>query len=87
MAGDASSPAAPQHDSRERDDAAPPEYGAMMRYIEEINGIDDPEALKSWWQGRDYKRLVDELGGMNSEWHRAVAEHVQGRIRELEAGA
>lgn len=134
-AGDASSPAAPQHDRNDGDGKAEPPEGEtpaeadaglpenLKRYLEakegkkprrpaepqqqtlpagepeeiaeyraaarkcmdEIDGIDDPEALKNWWQRRDYKRLTDELGGMNSEWHRAVAEHVQGRIRELEA--
>ena len=66
------------------EESAPPEYHAMMGYIAEINAIDDPEALKRWWQGQDYKKLTDELGGMNSEFHQAVAEQVQGRIRELE---
>ena len=83
-AGDASSPAAPRHDSQGEGGAAPPEHQAMMRYIAEIDAIDDPEALRSWWQGKDYKKLSDELGGMSSEFHKAVAEHVQARIRELE---
>lgn len=72
---------------RTEEDAAPPEYRAMMAYIAEINGIDDVEALKNWWQRQDYKKLTDELGGVGSEFHKAVAEHVQGRIKELEAAA
>ena len=59
----------------------------MMGYIAEINGIDDVAALKNWWQRQDYKKLTDELGGAGSEFHKAVAEHVQGRIKELEAAA
>ena len=82
-AGDSS--ASPRNDGREGD-AAPPEYRAMMAYIAEIEAIDDPEALRRWWQERDYKQILDELGGMNSEWHQAVAERVRDRIADLEAG-
>lgn len=77
------SEAAPGEEEK-KENAAPPEYGAMMRYIEEIDAIDDPEALRSWWQGKDYKKILDELGGMSSEWHLAVAERVRTRIAELE---
>ena len=62
------------------------EYRAAARKcMDEIDGIDDPEALKNWWQRRDYNQTVREIGGMNSEWHQAVVDHLNDRIKLLEA--
>lgn len=58
---------------------------AAQKCMDEIDSIDDPEALKNWWQRRDYNQTIRELGGMNSEWHQSVVEHLNARIKLLEA--